>query len=780
MPNTQHHPLPAKSSLQRHTLAQPKRTGAVTIILLIFACISLWYSQVVPPFEAPDELYHYAFTRHLAQGNPLPIQESVRTGPWEQEGSQAPLYYFLIGRLTAGIDQSDFSQINTINPRANLGDPLYPGNKNYMLYSTVTRPLTGANLALHLGRWFSVALGCLTLLLIYGLARLAFPNSTLLPLYTMSLVAAIPQFAFISATVNNDNLIILLSAAVLNWLARIVVKNPTDAVGGWEWGILGLLLGLAALSKLHGLGLIGLAVGVILMRAIQRRQWRSAELPLATIFLTVIMVAGWWYWRNFTLYGDWLGVQHLISVNGQRTAFPTWAGLVGELRGLRYSFWGLFGWFSILMPGWIYPLLDSITLLALVGAVLAYGRGWLSSSGQARIRPAVRVHLLAIMWTLLSLGLIGYWIAIAQGSQGRLFFPAIGSFALLLTFGLGYWGHFLPKRWMTMGLALLPVGLIACSLYALTVLLPTSYRASPPLDEVPSSAQHLGKIYGDALELVAINLPEGRFKPGETVPITLYLRALAPQLQNSELFVQLLTQDNLPIGNITTHPGWGRNPTTLWQPNAIYADTYLVPAWDNISNRSPSIAKVYVGFAHAQTADLLPVQGNSSDLDNRTVGTVQVDLPAPLDLQQLSLRQADIRFGPAEGDVMRLTGYTLPAQPAIARGKPITVTLLWQGTGIPSGDYTAFVHLNARDGTYLAGYDQPPAEGRFPTSLWRPGDSSLSDFTITLPPDLAPGSYDLWTGLYDPASPTFARLPITASDHPTQDNRVWLGTVVLP
>ncbi|MDQ3249689.1 MAG: hypothetical protein M3Q45_10855, partial [Chloroflexota bacterium] len=88
---------------------------AVGGIFALFLGLGVGYSLVVPPFETPDEIYHYAFARHMAQGNGLPVQRTGSQDPWQQEGSQAPLYYWLIGWLTTGIDQSDFDQINTIN-----------------------------------------------------------------------------------------------------------------------------------------------------------------------------------------------------------------------------------------------------------------------------------------------------------------------------------------------------------------------------------------------------------------------------------------------------------------------------------------------------------------------------------------------------------------------------------------------------------------------------------------------------------------------------------------
>jgi hypothetical protein len=87
----------------------------LALIITLFVGMGLWYSLAVPAYETPDELYHYPFARHLAQGNPLPVQGVEATGPWNQEGSQAPLYYWIVGRLTAPIDQSDFEQLAITN-----------------------------------------------------------------------------------------------------------------------------------------------------------------------------------------------------------------------------------------------------------------------------------------------------------------------------------------------------------------------------------------------------------------------------------------------------------------------------------------------------------------------------------------------------------------------------------------------------------------------------------------------------------------------------------------
>ena len=267
---------------------------ALLLLLLVYLLFGIAYSLVVPPFEAPDEPFHYAFVRHVAQGNGLPVQDEVATGPWAQEGSQAPLYYLVAGLLTAGIDASDFPELTTVNPRANIGDPLSPGNKNFMLHSGQPRPLTQTNLAVHVARWFSLLLGAATILCTYLTAQFVFPQRRGLPLIAAALAAAIPQVQFITAAVTNDPLIMATSAATVYWLARLLARPDDRPLHLWEWLVLGGLIGLAALSKLQGLGLIGLAGLAVIFLAWQRRTWRLLWVAGLPVALPALALAGGW------------------------------------------------------------------------------------------------------------------------------------------------------------------------------------------------------------------------------------------------------------------------------------------------------------------------------------------------------------------------------------------------------------------------------------------------------------------------------------------------------
>ena len=742
------------------------------MVLALFVGIGVWYSLVVPPFETPDELYHYALARHLAGGGGLPVQTRDAGGLWAHEGTQAPLYYFLAGRLTAGIDQSDFDQLTRLNPYANLGNPLSPGNKNLMLYSAHQWSLRGSNLALHVDRWFSLTLVAVSLWLAYRIACLAFPRSTGWPILVMLVIASIPQFSFIGASASNDSMMIFTSTATVYWLARLIVLPAERPVHWWEWLVLGILLGLAALSKLQGLGLFALAAMVIMWMAWQRRTWWLLAQSGALVLLPALAIAGWWYWRNYNLYGDWLGARQLLSINGQRTRPLTWRGLWGEMRGLRYSFWGLFGWFSIPLPAWIYRLLDTLTALAVAGVFISVFVHRPQRAGTLLKNPSVRVQLLLALWAVILVGLTLYWATFATSSQGRLLFPAISSFGVLMVAGLASLLAFAVKSPKPMLLVGLPCGLLVCSAYTLTSLLPDSYRAPLPISRVRAETTILDQHYSNGLEIVGIDVPGGHYRPGDKAPITLYLRTARQLTEDVPLFVQLLNEDGEVIGNVTSHAGWGRNPTSLWIPGTIYPDPYLVTIEGNISDRSPVLARVYVGFMQAGTKMPLVATSPDGQPAPEFVGHVRIEPSIPLDVQRLGLKPLEVSFA----DGMQLVGYDY--QPEVQAGDgALPVKLLWQANGGPTNDYTAFVHLVSTNGQPTGGFDTPPAEGRYPTSAWQPNDRSLSEFPIALPTDLLPGTYQLWVGLYNRNDAAKTRLAVTASRSTVQDQSILLGTV---
>ncbi len=98
----------------------------------------------------------------------------------------------------------------------------------------------------------------------------------------------------------------------------------------------------------------------------------------------------------------------------------------------------------------------------------------------------------------------------------------------------------------------------------------------------------------------------------------------------------------------------------------------------------------------------------------------------------------------------------------LAAGDLLGVRLDWDASAQPAADTSAFIQLLDADGRVAAQRDLPlQAEGA-PSSAWQPGQQAFTRAAIALPAGLAPGSYRLIAGLYDPQSGV--RLPVEGGD----------------
>jgi 4-amino-4-deoxy-L-arabinose transferase-like glycosyltransferase len=370
------------------------RAVGLGVVLAAFLVLGVVYSVVVPIFEKPDELNHYFVIQHLLEHRSLPVQGGAGEALYAQEASQPPLYYILAALAASGVDTSDARELVWLNPQRNLGDPGDPGNKNLTVHTDRERwPYRGATLAVHVARWLSLLFGLDTVMVTYLIVRQVFPTRPLLALGAAAVNAFIPQVLFISTSVSNDSLMALLAALALLILVRMIngeIQN--QQITNWQIGksqigngrvghlsashlALGLVLGLAALTKLSGLALLGLSGLALAWIAWRRRSWRYLLISGLVVGGLVAAIAGWWYVRNSQLYGDVTGLSAMFQVVGRRDDFAASVGsLWGEFAGVRASFWGLFGWFSLPLPQPVYRLLDGLSVLGAVGLAVWFLR----------------------------------------------------------------------------------------------------------------------------------------------------------------------------------------------------------------------------------------------------------------------------------------------------------------------------------------------------------------------------------------------------------------------
>ncbi len=702
------------------------------ITLAFYLALGLLYDWATPIFEAPDEGYHFAVVHWMALGNGLPVQRVGQKAQWEQEGSQPPLYHALVAGLIFWIDMDDWEQVFVWNPLSRIGLPGTTHNVNLYRHLAASReafPYHGVALAVHVARWFSLALGAATIFLTYRLAQAVFPAQEPLARLAAALTAFNPKFLFITASVNNDNLLMLLSTATL----LVVVHFMQPGFKNWVWKAagLGLLLGLAALTKVSGLVLWPAAALGVGWGAWLARDWRRFVFGGLIVAGLALLVSGWWFWRNYQLYGEWLGLQTMVAIAGPREPAVTWLQLIrDEWRGFFLSYWSVFGVFTILPAGWVHSFFDGLTLWALAGGV------WLVIKKHPR--PRAELALLTLFCGLTLIGVIS-WTMQTFASQGRLMFGAIAPLSLFMSAGL--FGPLNP-RWRSR-LSLVLQG----SLLLVAAVIPGAYiaprYAPPPIiaeADLPDNLRPVYATFGDSIELVGYTADDKPRRPGESQPVTLYWRAVRPMTRDYSLALHLLGRKAVEVGKIDTWPGGGNAPTSQWKPGAIYADAYLIPI--DRSAAAPSLLQLDLAFWDQDPTNTLPMTAANGDRLQTVKFTVgRVVPPEPPALTPAIVEGTTFEYGIA------LLGLGASTDGALY------LELYWRADQRIPADYTVFLHLvDAQGLPVIPPADAPPLNGDWPTSAWVPGQAFADVRLIPLPPTLPPGRYTLRLGLYDPVS----------------------------
>jgi len=745
--------------------ALAKRHLAITFIVSAFVALGVIYSVVNPIFEAPDEMWHYFYIKHIADGHGLPVQSAKGKEAWRQEGSQPPLYYLIGALATFWLDTDDASTLIRKNPHAAIGIPLADGNKNIIVHTSREGfPYRGAVLAVHIIRVLSVLMGATTVLITYLIALEVFPGHQALAAGAAALNAFNPQFIFISGAVSNDNLVTMLSSLALFLIIRLLrgaamtksqaliaqistegaekslktLKPPNFSVSSVgsvfsHWSLLGFVLGLAALAKLSGLSLLLLALAALGIVALRQRSLRAAIEGGAVVFSFAALIAGWWYVRNWALYGDPLGLKVMLAIVGKRDSDFTIIDFLAGLEGLKISFWALFGWMNVLADQLVYRIFDGIALLGGVGLIcIAIKR---LNGGEALDPPL----LISLLWLLILAASFIKWTQATTASQGRLLFPAISAISTLLFAGLA---QLVPRRF---------TGVLAGSVAGVMLILATisPFRciapayARPPLlssfDE--QTIPHRVYInYEGKVELIGYETDKDRVEPGDDLELTLYWRCLAEMDRDYSVFIHLFGRDEQPIGQRDTYPGRGTYPTSLWRAGDIICDRYKVSISPDAA--APSACRIEVGLYSLPTLEgVRDFDREGRPLGSPIIGRVKI---APEEPQSYAIPNPTY-FNLA--DKVALVGYDLEER-AVRPSDTLPLTLFWQALEKMDEDYTVFNHFIDEKGRIWGQRDSQPLDGYYPTTLWDVGEIVKDDYHLIIEDDAPAGEYQIEVGMY--------------------------------
>jgi hypothetical protein len=441
---------------------------SIVVLVVVYLSLALTFSLLTRAYAADDELAHTQYIEHLVRDHSIPDIAVANGG----ESHQPPLYY-----LVAAVWQRLLG-IPTFVPQATISKQIVP---NRPIFNSSYSPSEHRDAVyLHELRLLSVLLGLGTVLLSYAAARVIRVSEET-ALASGLFVALLPRELVVSSDVTNDALAIPLCALALV-LFLLAERSRTGSQPGRRrihLLLMGLVLGAVAITKFSGLPIVVILLILSLVPSIRiPRRSGAGHLPkggpaiginsraLVDGFLAVggfVVVSGWWFIRNKTLYGQFLATKRGESYLAAFLLRPVpWsAHLLFEQypRTLLDTTW--YAQPNLSLPLWADALLSAVGLVGLVlggWAVLADDR-WHSSLRQS-------LSGLAMLGCIVGgLGAVLLNMKTTSIGDARLLFVAIAAVAFVVTVGSVRLVRMVSPRLEQWGLVVWPVALLVADLW---------------------------------------------------------------------------------------------------------------------------------------------------------------------------------------------------------------------------------------------------------------------------------------------------------------------------
>lgn len=633
------HQLPSINLYQNQTTSTQRillgylKEKTLWVYITLSLLFGFTYSAINPIHEGTDELRHYRFVQYIIQNGRLPVQgqEDCRS-----QSHHPPLFYMMAAAVSFGVDTG---QELCHNPQAN---PFWgyrqwevgTDNKNQYLHQpNEAWPWQGEALAAHLARGVNVILGTLAVVVTWLTARLMWPQNRWMPIGIVPLIAFLPQFLYMSGTLNNDVIAALAGAAVC-LVCVALIQRPGPLTLPIRWGIIfGTAYSLALMSKFN-LAPFGLPLGLVIMYKTLwgRQHWQRFLVAGTTMIGTTAVLAGWWFVRNQLLYGEPTGFRILTELWGVREASSSWGLLWIELPGIWSTFIGRFGFGQIPLPAPVYQISWGLTFFAAFGIGMTYFWLWLNSTETADLRTELRsigaeILLLALVALIAIIVVFAYVLVSPAGAMGRFLFPGLPAFAILIFWGLTLWPRLLGWNWdipLAIGSNAIMIFLATFALFAY---LQPAYaqpenRADQQFPQIPQTELEDEPVtFEPFANLLDATVSKQAYTPGETVVVDMVWKVNSKPFGDFYFFAHLIdTETGELIAQRDTHPVTGKYPMSLWHEGEVFRDQITIPIPETAY---PSTAEVLIGFYAPDEGYRLAVSQAGTPLgDSYTVAAV--------------------------------------------------------------------------------------------------------------------------------------------------------------
>jgi hypothetical protein len=456
------------------------------------------------------------------------------------------------------------------------------------------------------------------------------------------------------------------------------------------------------LSKLSAIGLVGLAGLAVTTVAWRQRSWRLLIEGVLAVAAPAILIAGWWYARNWLLYRDLLAWNVWEANILLRVAPAGWRTIVAELGSLERSFWGLFGWLNVPYPAWVYAAFRAWMILLALGLAIAAAR-WITGTRITRLESRQVVHAVC---------------AATAGEKTRSI-PSAGS------------GQALSGTSPLLGEVESKDAVIVQTAPASFDCVRRSFDCAALRSGPPDSAQDAyAGIFGT-------DRSWGRGLAGGLLIAWLLLLAVS--------WVRFMHVAPAAQGRYFFPAAPALALVCALAINGLRSGCALIPQASKLHTRFATTIWLW-----------LPVAGLCalSAITPAWIIAPAYRPPPSLGPAALQATAVDAQLG----DQFAILG--VGATPArLQPGETAEVTVIWRALQPGPTDYSVFVHLRNEIGLIVAQADTMPGGGLLPTSQWPPGHTRAERYRVATPSTAyAPDRGEWAVGLYDHR--TGQRLPL--------------------
>ncbi|MBI5034955.1 MAG: hypothetical protein HZB51_30890 [Chloroflexi bacterium] len=277
-----------------------------------------------------------------------------------------------------------------------------------------------------------------------------------------------------------------------------------------------------------------------------------------------------------------------------------------------------------------------------------------------------------------------------------------------------------------------------------------------PPDYGPKVNQGSALNFGSTLTLVGVDMARTTWQPGETITVALWTQTLYPPPATVKWRMDLVDYTGQVVGRVERDPFDNQYPLQRWPPGRWTRDVWPMPL---DSRLQPGVYDLHLALFRTggDLLDVTPLYATEPITPTADASLVRMKIPLPPpsaeELRAAKSIQAKL------GENFALASYALQTDRA---SRKIHLALYWQGVKKSNKDYKAFVHVLDASGQVVAQKDASPLDGKYPTSIWDPGEIIKDEYELVVPTD-AHAPFTIEIGMYD--QPTQTRLPVGNSDH---------------